>query len=585
MFIISRLSKSLMKKQIIVITNQWRYVCNQRERQTMSYWHEPGKSSFLYLTLGDLVNRAADSYGDNVAFVIPFQNIRKTFYQFKNDVDQLAMGLIGLGLNKNDRLALWSPSCYEWIVTQYAAHKAGLILVCINPAYRAAELEYSLQKMECKAIVAAESFKNQQYYDTLCEIIPEIPNSKAGNIQSQKLKNLRHIIKISDKSFLGTHSFKEVMKNDGSENRKHLDDRMSSIQTDDACSILFTSGTTGKPKGAALSHFQLINQGQFILKRLEFAKKNHKICVQVPLFHIFGLSGGPIFTLLSKATSVFPSGHFNAQSSLKTIQDERCTIVYGTPTMYIDMLTHLTKSTYDLSSWKEALVGATPIPGNLLKMLREKFGITIFTIYGATEVTGMFSAGDQNTPPSAVRILEHSEVKIINKNGYVVPINTIGEILCRSPHLFLGYWGEKEKTEEVIDWARWYHTGDTGFMNEDGSIVITGRIKDMIIRGGENIYPQEIEDFLLSHPNIKEVYVVGVPDSRLGEELCACVQLKHNQKFTEKDIREFCSEKISYFKIPRYMLLFENFPKTESGKIQKYLLRKECIEKLKLQSQ
>lgn len=250
--------------------------------------------------------------------------------------------------------------------------------------------------------------------------------------------------------------------------------------------------------------------------------------------------------------------------------------------MFIDMLTHLSKDNYNLSSWKEVLIGASPIPENLLKNLRENFGVAVFIIYGLTETTCMISMDVENKSPSAGKLLENSEVKIIDKDGNIVPIKTIGEIAYRSPYVFLGYWGDKEKTDEILDSARWLHTGDSGYMDENGCIFVTGRIKDMIIRGGENIYPQEVEDFLLSHPNIKEVYVVGVPDSRLGEELCACVLLKNDQKLTEQEIQKFCSDKISYFKIPRYILFFESFPKTESGKIQKYILRKECIDKLKL---
>ncbi|XP_067144310.1 medium-chain acyl-CoA ligase ACSF2, mitochondrial-like isoform X2 [Centruroides vittatus] len=468
------------------------------------------------------------------------------------------------------------------MVTQYAAHKAGLLVVCVNPAYRAAELEYTLQKMQCKVLVAGESFKNQSYYDILCELIPEIPNCKSGNIQSQKFKDLKHIIKISDKSFSGTYSFKDIKKNDGTDNKKLLNERMKTVQMDDPGCILFTSGTTGLPKGAVLTHFQMLNQGIISCKLLGFFEKKPIICVQVPLFHIFGLSGGTLLTLLCNGTAVYPSGHFHAPSSLKSIEEERCTMVYGTPTMFVDMLVHISKGNYDLSSWKEVTIGAAPVHENLINALRDKCRVKIYNVYGSTEITGMVSMDNKMKFPSAGRLFEYTEIKIVDTDGRIVPINTKGEILCRSPFVCSGYWDEKEKTAETFDNARWYHTGDVGVLDENGCIIITGRIKDMVIRGGENIYPQEIENFLLSHPAISEIYVVGVPDSRLGEELCACIQLKQGHKLSEKDVKEFCKEKISYFKIPRYVLFFEDYPKTESGKIQKYILQKKCINILNL---
>ncbi|XP_067144098.1 medium-chain acyl-CoA ligase ACSF2, mitochondrial-like [Centruroides vittatus] len=564
-------------------SNYFRNYSRQISNQTSgSYWHTRGSFTFSNATLGDIVDTAADKYGDSVAISVPFQNIKKTFTQFKQEVDQLAAGLIGLGLQKDDRIAIWSPNNYEWVLTQFAAVKAGLNLVCLNPSYRAAELEYSLNKIQCKAIVTAESFKSMNLYDIICEAMPEVPNCNPSQMRSQKVKSLQYLITLANKSLPGTYKLKEIQENDGNENRKVLHQRQKIIQFDDPCTIMFTSGTTGNPKAATTSHFQLVNNSIAFARKMELDKEHVVLCLQLPLFHAFGNIMGPMMTLQLGGKCVIPSEVFHTPSSLKSIQNERCTLVYGVPTMYFDMLKHLSDSNYDLKSWKTGIIGASPVPEYLIQELKKRLGIEILNGYGTTEVSCVISVASSPTERYSGKPIEHVEVKIVGKDGNILPFNTKGEILCRSPYVFLGYWEDKDKTDEVLDTSKWYHSGDIGSMDEEGNICVTGRIKDLVIRGGENIYPQEIENLLIKHPAVSEAYVVGVPDTRMGEELCACIQLKPNQGIKEKDVKEFCKDKISKFKIPKYVVFVEEFPKTESGKIQKYKLQEQCIKLLKL---
>ncbi|XP_067144308.1 medium-chain acyl-CoA ligase ACSF2, mitochondrial-like [Centruroides vittatus] len=577
-------AKQILKLKFNLSSNHFRNYSKDESfnKISASYWHKPGGFTFSNATLGDVVDTAADKYGDDVAISVPFQNVNKTFTQFKQEIDQLAASFIGLGLQKNDRIAIWSPNNYEWLLTQFAASKAGLILVCLNPSYRAAELEYSLNKVQCKAIITAERFKILNFYNILSEVVPEISSSKPGQLCSQKVRSLQYVITLADKALPGTYSFKEIFKNDGSENTKLLHERQKTIQFDNATAIMFTSGTTGNPKAAALSHFQLVNEAISAGRKIGFVNEKPTICLQVPLFHIFAYALGPLVTVNFGGKCVIPSEFFHSPSSLECIQNEKCTVVYGVPTMFFDMLKHISESNYNLKSWKQAVLGAAPIPDFLVHELKSKLGVNIANGYGITETSSGICLALYPAERHSGRPIEHVEVKIIDNNGNIVPFNTKGEILCRTPYAFLGYWEDKEKTDEVLDSSRWYHTGDVGSMDEEGNICVTGRIKDLIIRGGENIYPQEIENLLLTHPAVFEVYVVGVPDIRMGEEICACIQLKPNQKITENDVKEYCKDKISHFKIPKHIVFLEGFPKTESGKIQKYKLREQCTDLLKL---
>ncbi|XP_067144230.1 medium-chain acyl-CoA ligase ACSF2, mitochondrial-like [Centruroides vittatus] len=561
--------------------NYFRNYSRQISNQTRaSYWHTRGGFTFSNATLGDVVDTAADKYGDSVAISVPFQNINKTFTQFKQEVDQLAAGLIGLGFQKNDRIAIWSPNNYEWILSKFAVLKAGLILVCLNPAYRAAELQHTLNKVQCKAIIMTKTFKSENLYDIICEAVPEIPNSDPSQIRSQEVRSLQNIITFTNESLPGTYKLKDIQENDGSENRKIFHQTRKIIQFDDPCTIMFTSGTTGSPKAATSSHFQLVNSSIAFARKMGVDTEHVVLCLQVPLFHAFGYSVGPLMTLQLGGKCVVPSEVFHTPSSLKSIQNERCTLVYGVPTMYFDMLKHLSDSNYDLKSWKKGLFGASSVPEYLAQELERRLGIKLMNGYGSTEMNGV-SVSNSPTDKYSGKPIEHVEVKIVGKDGNILPFNTKGEILCRSPYLFLGYWEDKDKTDEVLDTSKWYHSGDIGSMDEEGNICVTGRIKDLVIRGGENIYPQEIENLLIKHPAVSEAYVVGVPDTRMGEELCACIQLKPNQGIKEKDVKEFCKDKISKFKIPKYVVFVEEFPKTESGKIQKYKLQEQCAKLLK----
>lgn len=376
------------------------------------------------------------------------------------------------------------------------------------------------------------------------------------------------------------------MEADSSTARQLLDNSRKKVQFDDAACILLTSGTTGRPKAATLSHFHIINQVKSTANRLGYTIEPPVICLQVPLFHAFGNIGGLPLTMMSGGKCIIPNEHFNPISSLKAIEEEKCTDAYGTPTMLSDMVQIIEQTDYKLHSLKRVLVGASPVPLELTKVLEEDFNLIVVNAYGATETCG---AATGQSPLDARRMvggsgkpIEYTEVKIVDKDGLIVPVNTNGEVLVRNPFVFNGYWDDAKKTNEVLDVAKWYHTGDIGKMDENGEVHITGRIKDMIIRGGENIYPTEVENFLTTHPSIAEAYVVGVPDERLVEEVCASIKLKNGCTLTAEEVKAFCKDKISYFKIPRYILFCEDYPKTESGKILKHKLKEESLKVLKL---
>ncbi|GAB6026169.1 hypothetical protein CHUAL_012371 [Chamberlinius hualienensis] len=528
-----------------------------------SYCHGESSIKLLGLTMSQIIDLAPDRFGDNLAVVDRFQNIRKTFVQFKKEVDDIAMGFLSLNLNRGDLLAIWSPNRYEWMLAQMAAAKAGLVLVPVNPAYQKMEFQHVLEKMKLKALLIPETFKTQNFYQMVSEIVPEIADTKSGKINSKKHPYFTDIVMMTDQKLPGIVRFKDLYGAGGSNEKKRLEEIQNEIQIDDDFNVQFTSGTTGKPKGA-----------NRILRRA------HKISCNVPLFHCFGCVVGTYTTMLSGATCVFPSPSFDPEKILKTIEEEKCTSIYGTPTMLVDLINHPNFDKTNLSSVKRGLIaGAMVLPAFFQQVLQKFNAPELMIAYGTTELSPLVSCQRYSEPletkfNNVGSVYPNTQIKIVDKNNKIVPIGVDGEICARGFQLMKGYWDEPEKTKEVIV-NGWYHTGDLGQLTEDGRLRVTGRIKDMIIRGGENIYPKEIEDFLISNDKIADAQIIGVPDNRMGEEICVWVKLKENMEMTEDELKKFCRGKISHFKIPRYVRFVKEFPKTLSGKVQKFIMKEE----------
>ncbi|XP_038139388.1 medium-chain acyl-CoA ligase ACSF2, mitochondrial [Cyprinodon tularosa] len=554
---------------------------------TTSYVHGTSSWSLLHDTVAETLQKTVERLPDREAVVFVQDSIRKTFAEFQKDVDQAAAGLLALGLTKGDRLGMWGPNTYEWILFQFATAKAGIILVSLNPAYQQKEVEHALLKVGCKAVVCPSEFKTQNYCDMLMKICPEIETCVPGDLKSNRLPELRSVI-ILDSRRPGMFHFEDVMQAGESQHVKQLQDLQAKLSFDDPINIQFTSGTTGAPKGATLSHHNIVNNAYFIGKRIGYTWKPHpRVCVPVPLYHCFGSVGGGMVMAVYGITLVFPSTGYNGKANLQAMESERCTSVYGTPTMYVDMLNQPDFAKYDLSSVEGGIMAGSPCPAELVKKVVSEMGIKEMTIgYGTTENSPVTFLGCpldnmERKTETVGYIMDHIEAKIVNPtSGQVVPLGEKGEIMVRGYCVMLEYWYEQAKTEECITKDGWYKTGDIASLDAYSYCKIDGRIKDMIIRGGENIYPAEIEQFLHTHPKVKEAQVVGVQDPRLGEEVCACIQLVDGQECTEEEIKAYCKGQIAHFKIPRYILFMNSFPLTVTGKIQKHRLREEAERQL-----
>uniref|UniRef100_H2MB44 Medium-chain acyl-CoA ligase ACSF2, mitochondrial n=2 Tax=Oryzias latipes TaxID=8090 RepID=H2MB44_ORYLA len=550
---------------------------------TTSYAHGTSSTPLLHDTVGGMLQKSTERHPDKEAVVFVQDGVRKTFAQFQQEVDQAAAGLLALGLKKGDRLGMWGPNIYEWILFQFATAKAGIIMVSVNPAYQLQEVEFALRKVGCKAVVCPTQFKTQQYCDMLRKICPEIDSSIPGDIQSARLPELRTVI-VTDSRQPGMFHFDDVMQAAGSQHMQQLQDLQKKIVFDDPINIQFTSGTTGVPKGATLSHHNIVNNAYFVGRRVGYHWKPHtRVCVPVPLYHCFGSVGAGIVMAVHGTTIVFPSAGYDGKANIAAVESERCTFIYGTPTMYVDMINQPDLNKYDLSSLEGGIMAGSPCPPELVRKVVSVMGVKGITIaYGATEnspVTFISSPLDNMERKSETigYVLDHIEAKIVDPTTeQVLPLGMSGEIMIRGYCVMLEYWKEKGKTDECITGARWYKTGDIGSMDGYSYCKVNGRSKDMIIRGGENIYPAEIEQFLHTHPKVKEAQVVGVKDARMGEEVCACIKLVEGQECTTEEIRDFCKGQVAHFKIPRYVLFVDSFPLTITGKIQKHKLREEA---------
>ncbi|KAK3100350.1 hypothetical protein FSP39_018563 [Pinctada imbricata] len=540
----------------------------------------------LGATIGQCLQEQVERTPDKEAVVYHLQKERRTFSQLLNEVDKLAAGLLELGIQKGDRVGIWGPNSIEWSLTQYATARIGAILVNINPQYRPQELEFALKKVGCKALISAERFRDFDYYHMIFGLIPELATQKPGATKSHILPDLKTIIMMGKTHHPGTFRMDDVMEAGTSKQRAEIMDLQDQLQFDDPINIQFTSGTTGFPKGATLTHHNIINNSYFVGRRLEYHCRDTRICIPVPLYHCFGMVVGSLMSITHGSTCVFPSPGFDAGLALEAVTKERCTSLYGVPTMFIDMLNHPKFDSFDFSSLYTGVMAGSPCPVETMRQVNHKMNMPQVTVcYGTTETSPVTHQSFMDDPiekrvSTIGRTHNHVEAKIIDENGKVVPVNTAGELCTRGYTTMLCYWDDPDKTKGCISTERWYHSGDIAVMDEEGFCQIVGRIKDMIIRGGENVYPTEIEQVLYKHADVKDVQIVGVPDERLGEEIYAFVQLKDGHAVTEADIKQFCKEKLARYKVPRHVEFVNEFPLTVTGKVQKYKLREDATKKL-----
>jgi len=556
----------------------------------MSYTSGTSDKPLLGVTIGDMFDRTTARYPDNEALVSRHQKLRYTYKQLQTEIDRFARGLMALGLKKGERIGIWSPNNAEWVITMFAATKIGAILVNVNPAYRLNELEYALRQSGCSAIVIAPAFKTSNYTEMLYNVCPELHTAPPGQLHSDKLPTLRTVIRLTDQEMPGMYNWRQIMDLSVGVTESELKNRQSQQEFDDPINIQYTSGTTGFPKGATLSHHNILNNGYFVADLMEFTDQD-RLCIPVPLYHCFGMVMSVLACISFGATMVFPGEAFEPGAVLEAVQAEKCTALHGVPTMFIGELNHPNFSQTDFSSLRTGSMAGSPCPVEVMKKVKSTMNMRNVEIcYGMTETSPVSFQTRVGAPfdkqvSTVGRVHPHTEVKIIDPaTGSVVPIGQTGELCTRGYSVMLGYWGNPEATAGAIDQARWMHTGDLAVMDEDRYVNIVGRIKDMIIRGGENVYPREIEEFLYSHPKIADVQVIGVPDAKYGEEIMAWVKLKEGQSSTPEEIKAFCKDQIAHYKVPRYIKFVDSFPMTVTGKIQKYLMRQASVEELGLET-
>jgi fatty-acyl-CoA synthase len=555
--------------------------------QSPSYVYGASSAPLLGDTIGRFFDLACKRWAGRLALVVRHQKVKLTYSKLRQRVDQLAAGLLALGLEPGDRVGIWSPNNTEWVLTQFATAKIGLILVNINPAYRISELDYALNKVKCKALILAEQFKTSNYLAMLRELAPELARAQPGALASQRLPSLRTVVVLSDSLHAGTFRFVDVTARASDVHARRISELADVLQFDDPINIQFTSGTTGSPKGATLSHHNILNNGFFVGEAMRLTPED-RLCIPVPLYHCFGMVLGNLAALTHGACMVFPGEGFDALATLEAVAEERCTALHGVPTMFIAQLDHPDFARFDLSSLRTGIMAGSPCPIEVMKRAVAQMNLSEITIaYGMTETSPVSFQSSIEDPlerrvSTVGRIQPHIEVKIVDPSGRIVPRGTSGELLTRGYSVMLGYWDDAERTREAIDAARWMHTGDLATVDDEGYCNIVGRIKDMIIRGGENVYPREIEEYLYRHPKIQDVQVFGVPDDHYGEEICAYIRLRPGMQATGEEIIAFCRGQIAHYKVPRYVKFVDQFPMTVTGKIQKFVMRDEAIADLEL---
>ena len=554
-------------------------------KPAMSYVCGTSNQPLIYQTIGDAFDHTVERWGDREAVVVRHQGIRWTWRQLGEAIEAFAAGLLALDLQPGDRVGIWSPNNIEWLITQFATARTGLVLVNINPAYRKAEVIYTLNKVGCKALVLAREFKSSHYVGILHDIAPAIKTSRPGQLNVSALPALRSLIVIGDEPAAGMYRFDDIAAMAPADAAEQMAQRASGNQPDDAINIQFTSGTTGLPKGATLTHFNVLNNGYFVGEAMKLTERD-RLCIPVPLYHCFGMVLGVLACVTHGAAMIFPSEGFDPGAVLEAVSEERCTGLHGVPTMFIAELEHPEFKRFDLDSLRTGIMAGAPCPIEVMRKVIDRMHMSEVTIcYGMTETSPVSFQSATNDPlekrvSTVGRVHPHVQVKIIDENGRVAPRGVSGELCTRGYSVMLGYWDDEEKTRADIDPAGWMHTGDLAVIDEDGYCDIVGRVKDMIIRGGENIYPREIEEYLFRHPKIQQAAVFGVPDEKYGEAVAAWVKLLDGETADAEEIRAYCSEQIAYYKVPKYIIIVDEFPMTVTGKIQKFVMRDRMMEKL-----
>ena len=543
--------------------------------------------ALLEYTIGEALLRAAKKWPKQEALVSVHQGIRWTYEQFSFQVDRLAAGLLALGLKTGDLVGVWAPNCAEWTLVQFATARVGMIQVNINPAYRLSEVEYTLNKVSVKVLICAEKFKTSDYVGMINELAPEVATSKLGELKSKRLPDLRVVAQIGGQPGPGWMAFEEISAQATGKHGLQIEEIAQTLDRNDPINIQFTSGTTGLPKGATLSHRNILNNAYFVGLGMGLREAD-RLLVPVPLYHCFGMVMSNLACIVHGATIIYPSEGFDPLAVLKTVQAERCTALHGVPTMFIAELQHPDFDKFDLSSLRTGVMAGSPCPIEVMKKVIDRMNMREVGIaYGMTETSPVSFQTAMNDPlerrvSTVGRVQPHLEVKVVDENGDIVPRGQPGELCTRGYSVMIGYWDDPEKTAEAVDAGGWMHTGDLGTIDEDGYCNIVGRIKDMVIRGGENVFPREIEEYLFRHPKIEDVSVIGVPDPKFGEEICAWVKLRAGEWSSHEEIVSFCRGQIAHYKIPRYVKFVDSFPMTVTGKIQKFEMRKAMIAELSL---
>jgi fatty-acyl-CoA synthase len=554
-----------------------------------SYAYVGSEVKLVGMTIGEMLKEITERYPDSEALVVPFRDVRLTYRQFLSVCGQAAKSFLKLGVKKGDRVAIWAHNYPEWVIAQFSTSMIGAILVTVNPAYRSHELEYGLKDSETQTLVLMEKFKTSDYVSMLYKVCPEVKKAQPGQIKSKKLSFLKNVILLGKKAHPGMWTWEEFLKLGESVTDEELSQRALTLDTDEVINIQYTSGTTGLPKGTSLTHHNILNNAFFIGEAMKFSHKD-RLCIPVPFYHCFGMVLGNLACVTHGSAMVIPSEYFDPLATLKVVEKEKCTAIHGVPTMFIAELEHPEFEKFDLSTLRTGIMAGSPCPIEVMKKVVSLMYAKEMTIaYGQTETSPVITQTPYNAsiklrtstvgPP-----LPHTEVKIVDpETGVIVPMGQEGELCCRGYQVMRGYYNNPEATEKVIDEARWIHTGDMATMDEDGYCKITGRIKDMIIRGGENISPREIEEFLYTHPKVSDAQVFGVVSRKFGEEVAVWIKLKEGKKATPEEIQEFCRQQIAHYKVPKYVKFVDEFPMTVTGKIQKFKMREIFTKELGLE--
>jgi fatty-acyl-CoA synthase len=552
-----------------------------------SYAHGSGDTPLLGVTVGQLLDTAACRWPDHDALIVVDQEVRWNWRELRERARRFAAGLLALGLEPGDRVGMLAPNRAEWLVAQFGTAYAGLVLVNINPAYRAPELRYALHKVGCRALITESVFKSSDYVAMLNELAPELAASAPGNLRSAQLPELRSVIRLGDERSAGMFNFDDVAARPGPADVRRVDTLAAELDFDTPINIQFTSGTTGSPKAATLTHHNIVNNASLSASIMRFTELD-RLCMPVPMYHCFGMVLGTLLCAASGAAIVLPAAGFDAAACLAAIERERCTAVHGVPTMFIAMLDDPGFAARDTTSLRTGIMAGAPCPIELMHRVIDEMHLGEITIgYGMTE-TGPLSTQTLPDDPIELRVgtvgrpLPYTEIKIVGEDGRIVARGQPGELCTRGYNVMRGYWGDAERTAKDIDEAHWIRTGDVATMDENDYLRIVGRSKDMLIRGGENIYPREIEEFLYTNPKVEQVEVVGVPDAKFGEEVAAWIRLREGQTASEAEIRDYCKGRLAHFKIPKYIRFVDAFPMTVTGKVQKFLIRDTMAEELGL---